>query len=132
MSIILASIYEKQHHRGEVLNIATGAMSVPRLAFLVPGWKIVLDHQRGIISDQQYIYGYIDRETGEHIPGYSEILQSRRPAVTRWLQGLDAQQDLTLVCFCLEYKRGKRKFCHRQYLYKVLARFRPDISVTLH
>ncbi len=132
MSIILASIYEKQHHRGTVLNIATGAMPVPRLAFLVPGWKIVLDHQRGIISDQQYIDGYLDRETGQRIPGYREILQARWPAVARWLKELDPQQDLTLVCFCPEYKQHRRKFCHRQYLYKVLVRFRPDIPVILH
>ncbi len=131
--IVLASIREPQHHRGTVFNIATGEMKgVPRLEFLIPGWKIVRDHQRGKITNDQYIYGYRDSETNQAVPGYRQILQSRWPAVSTWLKSLEAQIDLTLVCFCKEYENGKSKFCHRQYIKAVIECYRLDLEVILH
>ena len=136
MTIYLASIRKPQNHHGVVFSIATGdkgeMQGVSRLEFLKPGWTIVKAHQRKEITDNQYIYGYRDVKTRQVIPGYRQILQARWPAVSAWLKSLNAQTDLTLVCYCREYENGQRKFCHRQYIKAVIEHYRPDLEIILH
>lgn len=61
-----------------------------------PTWNMVMDHKKGIITDQQYVDMYIP------------ILKNVPIHVWDWFLGAEVR---TLVCFCKE-----EAFCHRNIL----------------
>lgn len=141
--IYFASLYEPKNHHGTVYNTAVGTRGMGRykqLKFLAPHREIVSAHQDRAITDEQYLHGYeiwhYDDETRKpthtvHVQGYYEILHENWPQIKAWLDSLKADEDITLLCYCPEWKQGKRKFCHRQIIYKLIWKHRPDLREKL-
>jgi hypothetical protein len=123
MAVYLCSINDKKWHRGTVYCISVGRMGdLPRLEFLAPTKALV----------DGYLY---HKQTEEwYTEGYRRLIGSsqRWPQVKKWLVELDVSADITLCCFCSEFKNGKSNFCHRQLVAKMITKWRPDIEVVLH
>ena len=65
------------------------------------------------VNDQEYTKAYID------------LLNQRR--AKRWFDALNAEQEMTICCFC---RQGS--FCHRRILFRLLQKVRPDIQAKLY
>lgn len=112
-----ASFYEPQHWRGELFRISRGYPRGQRkawqdLPFLAPSPTLYRAYKRGELGAQEYARSY-RRELAE-----------RREEVSRWLESLPGDGDLTLLCF-----ERQGEFCHRQLVAELVREGRPDIPV---
>lgn len=82
---------------------------------LIPGWDLVRAYRSGSLSQDEYGRAYI------------ALLQERWSEVRRWLESLDPEEDLTLLC----HERDGQ-FCHRWIVADLVRRHRPDVDVVVH
>ena len=78
---------------------------------LCPTWDMVRDYKARQISEDEYTAKYHD------------LMVKRWPAVRRWLDSLDPNQDMYLCCW------ERTGFCHRYLVAKLIRKFRPDLEV---
>ena len=117
--IVLCSVNNREAWCGLVYGTTaqpiTGAGIERNLDFLAPTWELVKGHKYEGKSDAWYV------------EGYRALLASRwKVEVKPWLMGLTPDEDMTLLCYC---RQGK--FCHRQLLAQMVAKWRPDLKITL-
>lgn len=127
MTIYFAGISDKPEYPGQYFNIAKSKkMPYPRLECLAPMWYMVQDHQVGLMDDKIYIDVYL------------KLMNERRKEVKALFDSLKPDEDQCWLCFCHEYESpeheilGKKKFCHRRIVAKMLKSMRPDIPIEVH
>ncbi len=67
-----------------------------------------------------------------------EVYKERWKEIRRWLQGLDREEKVILICNCPHTRHGReqikqsgRFYCHTGLIGKMINRHRPDITVVL-
>lgn len=117
MTIYTASIYDKLNHHGQLCCTAVKPMAEADcwLDFLAPTLELRNGHKYHKRSDQWYQ------------DGYRKLMSERQAQVMAWLQGLKADENLTLLCYCTE-----GRFCHRRIIATMVKYYRPDLIVEVH
>lgn len=116
--IVLCSYFDSEGRDGKRMQISN---SVPRgvsvdgvVECLVPRWSIVKELKAGIISEDEFVKRYRIQ------------LMNDWDRVKAWLMGLDAEENLVLMCW---EKQGE--FCHRILVGKMIEKWRSDIEVVV-
>ncbi len=114
--IRLCSINDKKRHIGILYSTTFKPMyGIESLEFLAPTKELVYGHKYKKMSEEWYI------------DGYRVLLSERWEYIEPWLKTLLNSLDMTLLCYC-----SSGKFCHRQLLYKMLLKHRPDLEMELY
>jgi uncharacterized protein YeaO (DUF488 family) len=118
--ITVCSIYDlAKYRRGTVCRTSVGATKgmdqYKDLWFLAPTKELRDGHKYHGQSEQWY------RD------GYRALMQERWVDVKGWLDSLQPDVDLTLLCYCSE-----GKFCHRRIIAAMVKHYRPVIEVVVH
>lgn len=126
--IVLCSVNDRKSWRGEVWSTCVQAVVdkevCGNIEFLAPTPALVFGHKAGKGDKRFSRYAKVSDE--QYINGYRRLLASRWSQVKAWLDSLDANSDMTLLCYC-----HIGKFCHRQLLARMIQKWRPDITVVL-
>jgi uncharacterized protein YeaO (DUF488 family) len=111
--IFTASYFQGENHHGKRISISRseprGAVTDGKLWLFVPDASLLADYRAGRLDER----GYTAR--------YREQVRRQFPKIKAWLDALDPDEDLTLLCW---EKAGD--FCHRNLAIKFVERYRPD------
>lgn len=114
--IVVASINNQGVWRGKAYCTTAKPMrGYPLLDFLAPTWEMV----------KRYKYADHDREV--YIEAYRNLMVRRWAKVKMWLDSLDPNEDITILCYCRE-----GAFCHRKLIASMIRKHRPDLQVVVH
>lgn len=107
-----ASYFYPNHHIGKLYSVSRSNpnqfVNIPKISILVPRYQTLANY----------------KETGNkevYIRSYGNQLRQNWLEVKQWLNSLEPQTDITICCW-----EKPRSFCHRQLIYKLVAKHRPD------
>lgn len=119
MTIVFGSAHQPERYahipEHRRFNTASGTkMGYEQIACLAPDWGTLVEpFQHGEISPQIYRRGYIK---------WLNRSNPQRERLHAWINSLQADQDIALLCYCVE-----GKFCHRHCIADMLRVYRPDL-----
>lgn len=107
-----ASYFMPERHHGKKVSISC---SVPKgfkvdnkLSFLAPNAELLTDWKNSKIDEAEYT------------ERYRAQIKHDWKQVKAWLDSLNSQEDLTLLCW------ERTGFCHRNLVAKLIKHYRPD------
>lgn len=109
--IYTASYFDKNSHRGDLVSIS---LSLPS----------GVERHRDIAFDLHQFKPTRDMlkiPEAEYIPKFWTLMEQRRRLVEDWLGVIRPEVDMTLLCW-----EPPGKFCHRNLVLKIVAKYRPD------
>jgi hypothetical protein len=109
--IYTACYFEPKNHNGLKVSISQyepKKIKVDgKLHLFVPDKALLIDYKNGSISNE----GYVDR--------YRSQMRRNLPQIHTWLDNLDPQIDMTLLCW-----ERAGEFCHRNLAIAFVERYR--------
>jgi hypothetical protein len=111
--IYTASYFKPTHHHGRRISLSRtmpkGVQVEGALPFFAPQAALINGWKKGHLVEHQYI--------GQ----YRADLKPVWPQIQVWLRTLDPCLDQTLLCW-----EPPGQFCHRNLVYALVKKFRPD------
>lgn len=101
----------------KIKNITVkGAIDLLEQVLKPPSMKLVMDHKKGYIDDDMYLYFY-----EKHV---RDEINKNREALIDYIDAIK-EDTIVLSCFC-----GSEKFCHRHTAIKILKEFCEEIGIS--
>jgi|ERR1700719_1041852 len=74
-------------------------------------------------KEMVWAHRYKGMSDAEYNDRYGALIDERWAAVHAWLESLQANKDITLLCYCPE-----GTFCHRSLIATLIRTYRPDLA----
>lgn len=113
--IYTASYFRPDCHHGMLASISlkTPMRVDSELEFFKPSWEMLKAWKNSSQDDIAW---------KQYSKMYWELMNSRRPLIEEWLEGLTFSDNMTLMCY-----EKTDQYCHRSLVGKIVSKYRPKL-----